>query len=514
MQPSRTFSITAPGFSGLNTQDSPVDMDSKFALEANNCVIDKSGRIASRKGWLPAHPTNATLGTANIGSIGECIGTDGTHTIICAGNNKIFKLVGSTLTELTYGGGGVAPTITASNWQMCTLNGVLLMFQEGYDALLYDPSTSTTQYRRVSEHATYSGVLGKNNCGIAAYGRIWSARSDTDRITVQWSDTLTFQKWTAGTSGSLNLYGVWPQGGDEIVALAAHNNQLIIFGKKQTLIYTGAKDPSTMTLYDVIGNSGCAGRDTVQNTPQDILYLSFNGIQSLARTIQERSAPLVTASRTVNDDIKNLLNLTVSPSSIKAIYSPVDSMYLISFTEYDTTYYLDLRMPFNDGSYRAAVWMFIAPKSFCYSIDQVLYLGKPGYLGTHTGYLDNTASYRMTYYTPWIDFGDPVRTSILKKVVASIGGSSTQSVIFKWGLDYVSAASSGTKPSTAFSSVAEYKIAEFMLAEYTRGGYIAAISIPMSGTGKVVQLGIECQVTGHPISIQRLDVFTKDGAFK
>lgn len=514
MQPVRTFSITSPGFAGVNTQDAPVDMDTKFAMDANNAVIDKYGRIGSRKGWKVVSDINVTLGTSNIETIGECVATDGTKTIICVGANKLFKLVGTALVELTYGGGGVAPTITTNNWQPATLNGALMLFQEGYDPLLYDPSTSTTQYRRISEHASYNGTLGKNNCGISAYGRIWSARSDTDKITVQWSDTLTFQKWNGGTAGSLNLYGVWPQGGDEIVGLAAHNNQLIIFGKKQTLIYMGAKDPSTMTLYDALGNSGCAGRDTIQNTPQDLIYLSYSGVQSLSRTIQEKSAPLISMSRTVNDDVKAYLLNEASSNNIKSAYSAVDSIYLLTFKTSTITFCFDMRTPMQDGSHRATTWMSIAPICYCYSTDNTLYLGKPGYLAKYDGYTDNGASYRMTYYSPWIDFGDPIRTSIMKKICMSIIGITTQGVTFKWGFDYIGMSHSQISSIGNSTPSGEYNIGEYNITEYSRNLTVRNLTMSASGSGKVVQVGVECQITGYPVSIQRVDVFTKDGAYK
>jgi len=47
----QTASVQAPGFYGLNTQDSPLDLSSGFALEATNCIIDQYGRIGARKGW-------------------------------------------------------------------------------------------------------------------------------------------------------------------------------------------------------------------------------------------------------------------------------------------------------------------------------------------------------------------------------------------------------------------------------------------------------------------------------
>ena len=45
-------SIAAPAFYGLNTQESGVTLQEGFALQADNCVIDKFGRLGARKGWL------------------------------------------------------------------------------------------------------------------------------------------------------------------------------------------------------------------------------------------------------------------------------------------------------------------------------------------------------------------------------------------------------------------------------------------------------------------------------
>lgn len=510
----RTYSITAPGFMGLNTQDSSVDMDSKFALEANNCVIDKFGRVGSRKGWTTAHTTLAALGSADIEAIGELVATDASHTVLAAGNNKLFKLSGTTLVELTYGGGGVAPTITASNWQICTLNDAAVFFQEGYDPLIYDVDLSTTTYRRLSEHPTYSGTVPKANCGISAYGRIWAARSDTDKGTLAWTDTLTHQKWSGGTAGTLNLYGVWPQGGDEIVGIAAHNNMLIIFGYRQTLIYQGAKDPSTMTLYDAIGNCGCVARDSIQNTPTDIVFLSDGGVRSLSRTIQEKSAPINTVSRAVNDDIQSFLINEAGGSTIKAVYSPLDSFYLITFKNSFISYCFDMRSMLPDGSSRVTTWTTNVPNCYYYSIDRVLYMGQAGYIGKYEGYQDNASAYRMTYYTSWIDFGDPIRTSILKKINMTFFGMANQSVVYKWGFDYSSGTRSQSITLSGSGAIAEYGIAEYGIAEYNANLSINSVGTNTGGTGKVIQIGMECEINGQPVSIQRVDVYTKDGAYK
>ena len=204
-----TTSIAAPGFNGLNTQDSSVSLDNGYATVANNCVIDKFGRIGARKGWTANHASNSDLSTEVVHSIGELITADGTSYVIVGGNDCIFKLVGSTLTKLTYGGGGTAPTITNSNWQMAALNNVLFLYQAGHDPLIFDPTVSDTTYRRVSEKSGYLGTAAQNNCVIAAYGRTWSANNASAKSTIQFSDLLAGHVLTTGTAGTNSLYPMY-----------------------------------------------------------------------------------------------------------------------------------------------------------------------------------------------------------------------------------------------------------------------------------------------------------------
>ncbi len=502
------YSLVAPGYLGVNTQDSPVDLDTKFSIESYNTVIDKFGRVGSRKGWDNAHSSNSDLSTNNIECIGEVLQTNGTRTIVAAGGGYLFKLSGSTLVTLTYGGGGVAPTISANNWQFVTLNGIGIFFQRGYDPLIYDPAVSTTTFRRLSEKGGYTGSVPQANCALSAYGRIWCADTSTDKNTVTWSDIIAPQLWTAGTSGSLNLQGVWPNGADEIVGLAAHNGFLFIFGYKQTLIYSGAEDPASMSLSDTLNNVGCIARDSIQNTGDDVVFLSDSGVRSLTRTIQEKSAPLRGLSKNVYNDIQTYI--ASETGTVKSGYSPTEAFYLITFPTSLVTLCFDMRSVLPDGSSRVTVWRSTDPKSFCYSVSRTFYLGQAGYIGTYGGYTDNGSSYRMTYYSTWIDFGNPIQTSILKKILMTVIGTTSQSVVVKWGFDYEQASRSQTAALSGFVP-AEYGTGEYALSEFSSNSGISEISINASGAGKLVQIGFECEINGYAVSIQKIDIYTKDG---
>jgi hypothetical protein len=248
---------------------------------------------------------------------------------------------------LTYGGGGTAPTITASNWQCASLNGITYFFQSGHNPLIYDPAVSTTTYRRVSEKTGYTGTVPSGNICISAYGRLWIANSTTDKTTVTFSDLLSGHIYTGGTSGTLNINNVWPNGADEITGLAAHNGFLFIFGKRQILVYSGATAPSSMALSDTVIGIGCISRDSIQPTNTDVVFLSNSGVRSVLRTIQEKSAPFRDLSKNVRNDLSELLQ-SENLNSIKAVYSEVNAFYLLTLPTAKVVYVFDTRGQLQD----------------------------------------------------------------------------------------------------------------------------------------------------------------------
>jgi len=503
-----TTSISAPGFLGLNTQDSSISLESGFATVANNCVIDKFGRIGARKGWEPMHVSNADLGENDVQAIGELIDNSGNSYILFAGNNKLFKLSGSTVTTLTYGGGGTAPTISANHWQMAPLNGKMYLYQIGHDPLVFDPAVSTTQYKRITEVSGYNGTVLNANCVVSAYGRTWSANTTTDKNTVQFSDLLTGHVFSGGTSGTLNVAQVWPNGADEIQALAVHNNYLYIFGKRQILIYSGANDTQNLTLADTLGGVGCYARDSVVVTGNDILFASDSGIRSIARTIQEKSAPMSDISASVRDDIVTEI-IAETPADIKAVYSDKEAFYLISLPTRGLVYCFDMRTSLQNGARRVTTWDGLVPTAFKYTRSKDLLMGKRSYVALYAGHLDNNQTYLMKYYTNYFDFGSPTALKILKKVGVTIIGGQGYAVILKFGFDYSDILNSRNF-NLANASIAEYNIAEYNIGEYGGSAFDNKI-INVGGSGKVLQLGFETTVNDKAISIQKLDVYVKPG---
>jgi hypothetical protein len=506
----QSYSLSAPGFSGLNTEESPLDLGVGFALVATNCILDQYGRIGARKGWTRVNPSSGTLGANDVGVIHELVQNDGTLTVLFAGNNKLFKLGASNaVTELTYGGGGTAPTITASNWQCASLNGIAYFFQTGHDPLIYDPAVSITTFRRVSEKTGYVATVPQANIAISAFGRLWVANTSTDKVTVTFSDLIAGHVWGGGTSGSLDVSRVWPNGADEVMGLAAHNDFLFIFGKKQILVYSGASTPASLVLSDTVGSIGCVARDTIQSIGSDVVFLSDSGVRSLMRTIQEKSAPLRDLSKNVRFDLNSSL-LGETLANLKSVYSEKEAFYLLVLPATFQVYCFDTKQSLPDGSSRVTKWDSIAPTSLRSLRNGDLYIGKNGYVGKYGGYLDDTSTYRFAYYTNNADLGNANQISILKSISAIVIGGSNQFLTINWGFDY-SGAYQAQNIYIPTQVSYEYGVAEYNIAEYTSGIPIKTLRANASGAGKIVQTGYETTINGTQLSLQKIEIQAKDG---
>lgn len=506
----QTASVSAPGFFGLNTQNSPTDLANGFALVATNCIIDQFGRIGAREGFSRVNSSSGTLGANDVTVIHELVEADGTLTILFCGNNKLFKLDSSNnVIELTYGGGGTAPVITSSNWQCASLNGTTFFFQEGYTPLIYDPTLSTTQFRRASEHPSASGTPPLANIVISAFGRLWAADTTTDNVTVFFSDLLLGYKWTAGSAGTLNINTVWPNGADNITGLAAHNNSLIIFGTRQILVYQNANVPANLTLSDTVSGIGCIARDSIQSTGQDILFLSNSGVRSFARTIIEKSLPLNDLSKNVRNDLIKTINSEVL-KNIKSVYSETKAFYLLTVPLVKEVYCFDTRGKLEDGSYRVTKWDSIQPTSLLARRNGELLIGKNGFVCKYGTYQDHTSQYRFMYFTNHADLGNQNVTSLLKRIKAIVIGGTNQFVTVKFGFDF-SANYQAVNVKIPTQGIFEFGVAEYGIAKYSDGVALQTLSIPASGSGKIVQTGYEANINGAPLSIQRIEIQSKDG---
>jgi hypothetical protein len=436
------------------------------------------------------------------------VGIDGVERILSWSEDAFFIGIGGTLTR-------IVPTtdnvITTGNWQAATLNDFGYFFQRGYKPMVYDPIAGTIT--DVEDEATYSGAVPQANTVLSAYGRLWVADTANDKMVVYWSDLLDGASWGSGSAGSIDLTAVMVQGTDEIVGLGAQNGQLLIFCRRAIVIFAdstnnGTLDPATLSLVEVINRVGCVARDSIQNTGVDIFFLSEDGLKSLGRVIQEKSLPMRDLSANIRDDLVKAVSAETK-ADIKSVYSEDNAFYLLLLPSYQRIYCFDTRAPLPNGALRATIWDTQVHTNLL-SLPNAVYFTNSTGLAEYTGYQDNSQSYRVKYYTNYFDFGTPTQTKILKRLSVTVIGGSAQDFVLKSGFDYTDAYQSYPATLTSKSS-AEYGTAEYNVSEYASGTLSEPIRLSAGGSGNVLQMGFEATVNGAELSIQKMDIFIKQG---
>ncbi len=502
------LTVQSPGFLGLNTQQSGSVLPVGWATKLDNFVYDDVGRVASRSG---TRRLNATVipSTPVIYAAHEFIDASGNRVNILAADDKIFKEVSGTITDVTDAGMS-APA--ADKWQFVNFNGWCVGFQAGHVPCI---STSATTPNFVDFTGADGTNFFKGSMGCSAYGRLWTVLDNT----LRYSDLL-IADFDGGSSGNFDLAKFWPNGMDEAVAIADFNGLLIVFGKKSIIVYENADEVESMAIVEGIDGIGCIARDSIQTIGKDIAFLSDSGVRSLGRSLGDEVMPLTDLSAHVRDALIRVA-LLETPVDIKSVYNPEDGFYLLSFPTAGISYCFDLKFPNEDGTWKATKWD-IAPTALMYDEGHIMYMSvSAGYLSTYVNYLDESESddsggsaYRLDFEGVWNDFGEDYATflKIVKNVSMLAAGTPAGAVAFKWAFDYdetflsVILDFSGSAPPV-YGGSATWGGA----FAYTSGGAFQRIRNPLSSAGQVMKMGMTTTISGYAFALQRLDVLAKIG---
>ena len=532
-----SVSLLAPGFMGLNTQDSQVGLASGYATVADNVVISKGGRLTSRYGHKLLNESSAVLGADNyIDSIWRHDVVDGRTYYLANGNDKMF--VGKE--ELILKGSfrnivDITPAdvvIQGSRWQMQTLpkgsgsNATIytLATQKKNPALVFDvDEMGNGRWRKLTEVGT--GPLGVSNfdpdCCLSAYGRMWTANITENPFTIFYSDLLEPTNFSTENAGILDISSVVGNN-DTIIGLAQHNNFLIVFCENNIVVYDGAEDPDSMKLADVITGVGCISRDSIKATGTDLIFMSNSGIRSLTRTVQEKSMPMRELTLNIKDDVQTALEYETAPENIRAGYCEDQAFYVVTLPLNRKIIYVDLRMPMENGSARCSTWSLTNGNLFsCYFDDTKQYdfmMGVKGGVAQYTGNNDRGESFDIAYRSSPSDLSGTgqVVEKIAKSATLTVEAAKQQDFVMSYGYDYNrnprKVAVDRDLGSGVFAKYAA-PTSLYGVSKYSSVGIgVHLIKIPLGGAGgSSFYFGVNATISEEQMSIQKIDIFLKLG---
>ena len=493
------------GVNGLNTQDNPATLDPSYLTHADNIVIRESGRIALRKGFKQKVAPNAAA--PNGVAIASIIEHNDN------GTNKIFASHGTSIYTVDFSAG--------SKW---------------------------AAFDNAHRPSTVSSGEFKPSCGTGFYGRMWVGGVAESKDILYYSSLLdaddfrTTPENSSSNGGFISLRSVW--GTDEIISIAPFYGQLVIFGKNNIVIYSNPSSISNMALNEVIKGVGCVARDSIQSIGDDLIFLSSTGLRSLARTSEKDKVPLIDYSVNIKDTlIRNIGQST----AVKSAYIENEGIYVMTFTASNITYVFDFKHRTPNQAPRVTTWTFDVdrePASLAYTTLYGMLIGqKDGAIAGYEGYYDTDlagadtysyASYTGSFETTWVNLGESVGASLLKRLFMVLEGGSGATLGLKWYKDFSSSPSKTTSitlaPTTTGTTSLWGASSSLYGATTVTHTHVAATHpsnstyapvfglreyrTSLTGSAKNLKLSINIQSNGYDASLQDLTLLHIQGKIR
>lgn len=236
------------------------------------------------------------------------------------------------------------------------------------------------------------------------------AGADGAENTVYYSHTNDPDNFTGTGAGSVVLE-------DQVVGLASFRDDLIIFCKNSIFKLVNINDSQTVAVTPITKNVGCMDRNSIQEIAGDLIFLSPDGLRTVAGTVRIGDVELGTVSRPIQPIIKdiaaNIDNFTISSVVIRR-----KSQYRLFYTTNSTSNIAAkgiIATLTNEGfqfSETEGIKSIAIGSGFDVDgVEQVYHGDSDGYIyihdtGTSFDYGGTANNVTATYQTPNLDFGD------------------------------------------------------------------------------------------------------------
>ena len=421
--------------------------------------------------------------------------------------------------------------ITATTFTGCT---------RGADSTSSATHNDDVVVATATDPVTVSNGEFKPTCGVGFYGRLWVGGVAEEKDVLHYSKLLDGDDFKGG--GAFDLKNVW--GKDDIIAIAPFYGQLAVFGRNNIALYTRPDSVSNMALSEVIRGVGCIARDSVQSIGDDLVFLSSTGLRSLARTSEKDKVPLTDLSVNIKDTlIRNIGQST----AVKSSYIENEGIYIMTFTASNITYVFDFKHLTPNQAPRVTTWTFDVdrePASLAYTTLYGMLVGqKDGSIAGYEGYYDtdlagaatySDASYTGSFETTWVNLGESVGASLLKRLFMVLEGGSGATLGLKWYKDFSSTPSKITSitlaPTTTGTTSLWGASSSLYGATTVTHTHVAATHpssstykpvyglreyrTSLTGSAKNLKISISIQSNGYDASLQDLTLLHKQGKIR
>lgn len=506
-----SITLMAPGSLGLNTEKKDVINGPDWATEAKNCVVNRAGRLAARKGWAD-QTSNPIASTPTIDMMHEYVDESSNTIVISAAAAKIYK----DIDDFTDANNDITSTTAPGDdlWQFTDFNNKVIGAQDG-EIMVVKTSGD------FADITAASGSLPTGRCVHGAFGRVWASNSDNQVL--KYSALLDETHWSTG-AGSVDMSSVWTNGMDEIVAITSVGAMLVVFGKRHIVMWidgTGSEiglNPANMYVNDIIEGTGCISQHSVQVTGEgDILYLSKLGIQLLSRAIAQKNNPIGTITKHIRADMAYYISQETL-ANVRSGYSPDEGFYILTFPSSNLIVYMNMKRLFQDeeGDFVAPVCIWTIspmPTAILVRDNGDILFGMAGVVGKYGGNVDDAASYNCSFWSSWMagPEGQEENIKILKGVNAYVQLGASNAVTWRWSFDFGSNTFSETILYTVSSDLAEWGTAEWGTSEFSGATLAIKKTAEGKGEGQFIKVGYTMTVANFDFVLNHITLVATFG---
>ncbi len=429
MAASQPFGFSSKG--GLNTNLSEIEMlrQPGIATDLRNFEVDPDGGYRRVNGFTPYGGDSAARPNAANSVLGIKTYADGV--VVCSGTDIFFSNDGATWLQINR----ASVHSSGDNYATFTGRSVLARTSQGQSSIaLYEGSKSEYGELLICDGANlpyyfYMTGTGDLNTRTFYSSAITVTSSETPSIATIHGNSSVL----SGTSENPNqvyysqIHEISTFGGtgagqirlaDKVVGLKSFRGDCIVFCQNSIyrLVNIESNDTSTAVI-PITKNVGCLDGNSIQEIGGDLMFLSPDGVRTLAGTARIGDVELTSVSRNIQSILTQLAN--------KINTYTISSVVLRSKSQY--------RLYYNDPNEAANISKGIigtfTGQGFEWSetegieapavdsgflingVEQIVHGDNDGYIynhdtGTVFSYLGADANVKAVYETPYLDFGD------------------------------------------------------------------------------------------------------------
>lgn len=284
-----------------------------FATRLRNFEVDPDGGYRRVDGFTQFGDTNPNSSETILGM---AVYADGL--IVCSGTGIFFSQDGTSWLQVnrasvsesgdnysTFTGRSVAARTSQGRCSFALYEGTSdygeLVICDGVNEPFLFQMTGTgglTDRTFFAKEITVSGTTGPA-VGVIHDKHLVVAGASTAKNTIFYSSTNDIDSFTGSGAGSIVIE-------DAVVGLASFRSDLIIFCKNSIHKLVNINNSSTVAVVPITTNVGCVSGGSIQEIGGDLLFLSPDGIRTVAGTARIGDVELGSVSRQIQSIISDI----------------------------------------------------------------------------------------------------------------------------------------------------------------------------------------------------------------